>query len=357
MIGGFGFGSFFGSGFRNRLINGDMRIDQRNVGAAITPVSSNIYSADRWFLPINQSSKITVQQVTTAPPANFDHYLKFTVAAAVVAPAAGDFFGFQQNIEGNNIPELGWGTVNAKTVALSFWVQSSVAGTYTVSLRNAGGNQNYLATYSIPVANVWTFISLVIPGDTTASTWATDNTAGILLNFDLGSGATFTGTANIWQAGNLFKATGSTNWISTAAATFQITGVQFEVASAVSAFAVRPFTEELLLCQRYYEKWNATTKAIVGTGHCTSTTTLFIVAMMTVQKRVSPTLTASGTIADFILLFGGGSGASNALPIAQTAFSPLLFGLQASVAAGLTLGQGGELLLTATATLEFSAEL
>jgi hypothetical protein len=241
-------------GFRNRIINGDMRIDQRNAGASVA-VTANIYSVDRFFgYDISTSDKFTVQQNAGAitPPAGFTNYLGATSSAAT-SLVAGSLYALVQRIEGFNIADLAWGTASAAAVTLSFRVYSSLTGTFGGSLTNGAFDRSYPFTYSIPVSNTWTTVSVTIPGDT-SGTWLTTNGVGINLSFGLGVGTTYSGTAGAWAGANYFSATGAVSVVGTNGATFYITGVQLEAGSTATEFERRPIGTELALCQRYFSK-------------------------------------------------------------------------------------------------------
>ena len=237
-------------GFKNRIINGAMVIDQRNAGASVTPTAS-AYTLDRWFASISQSSKFSVQQNagSVTPPVGFVNYLGVTSLSAYTVGAS-EFFQITQQIEGLNIGDLGWGTANAKTVTLSFQVYSSLTGTFGGVLANGAFNRSYPFSYSIPVANTWTTISITIAGDT-SGTWLTTNGIGIYTMFSLGSGSTVSGTAGSWAGAGYRSATGATSVVGTNGATFYITGVQLEAGSTATSFDYRPYGTELSLCQRY----------------------------------------------------------------------------------------------------------
>jgi hypothetical protein len=241
-----------GGSFRNRIINGDMRIDQRNAGAAVTP-SATTYLVDRFEYSGSQASKFTWQQNkgSVTPPVGFVDYLGGSVAAAVAIGAA-DYFALVQKIEGFNIADLGWGTANAKTITLSFRVYSSLTGTFGGSLTNSTNARTYPFTYSIPTANTWTTVSITIAGDT-SGTWLTTNGSGIGVQFGLGAGATYSGTAGAWAGVQYISATGAVSVVGTVGATFYITGVQLEQGSTATDFERRPIGTELALCQRYYQ--------------------------------------------------------------------------------------------------------
>lgn len=241
------------TGFKNRLINGGMVIDQRNNGASQSyPTGTGAYTIDRWGIDYTQTSKLTSQQNQGAvtPPIGFSNYLGFTSTSAYSILST-DYFSLHQKIEGFNVSDLGWGTANASTVTLSFWVRSSLTGTFGGALRNNAGNRSYPFSYTISAANTWEQKSITIAGDTTG-TWLTNNGVGIRLEFSLGVGSTFSGTAGSWSGSNFLSATGATSVVGTNGATFYITGVQLEKGSTATSFDTRSIGTELQLCQRYY---------------------------------------------------------------------------------------------------------
>lgn len=236
------------TGFKNRIINGAMTIDQRNAGAAIT-AAANVYTVDRFLIQGSQTGKFNTQQVADAP-SGFLNSLKFTVGTAVSVGST-DYFIARQAIEGNNIVDLGFGTASASTVTLSFWVKSSITGTHSGHLTNATSSRWYPFTYTISQANTWEKETITIPGDITG-TWGTGTGVGIYVGWSLGTGSSNETTANAWSASTGISATGSVDIVATSGATFQITGVQFERGSTASSFEYRPYTTELQLCQRYF---------------------------------------------------------------------------------------------------------
>jgi hypothetical protein len=235
------------------VINGDMRIDQRNAGASVTP-SSGQYLTDRWQVVLTQSSKFTAQQNagSVTRPSQFTNYLGFTSSSAY-SVVAGDYFVTRQVIEGFNVADLAWGTASAQSVTLSFWVRSSLTGTFGGALQNDASNRSYPFTYSISAANTWEQKTLTIAGDTTG-TWLTTNGGGIYVTLGFGVGTTFSGTAGSWSGSNFLSATGATSVVGTNGATFYITGVQLEPGTVATPFERRSYGAELALCQRYFEK-------------------------------------------------------------------------------------------------------
>jgi hypothetical protein len=238
-------------GFKNRIINGAMVIDQRNAGASITPTNGQ-FSVDRFQQLASQSSKYTAQQSTTAPT-GFTNSLLITSSSAYSVTSS-DYFAVRHIIEGYNVADLDWGTANAKTVTLSFWVRSSLTGTFGGALTNDDNTRSYPYTYTISAANTWEYKSVTIAGDTTG-TWLKNSSRGIQVRFGFGVGSTQSGTAGAWAGADYISATGATSVVGTNGATFYITGVQLEVGSTATSFDYRPYTTELQLCQRYYQTY------------------------------------------------------------------------------------------------------
>jgi hypothetical protein len=343
---------------RNRIINGDMRVDQRNAAASITPTTTNTYTLDRWSTLLSQSSKFSVQQNAGAvtPPAGFIKYLGITSLSAY-SVAAGDYFATIQFIEGYNTADLAWGTASAATVTLSFWVRSSLTGTFGGALRNNGGTRSYPFTYTISVANTWEQKSITIAGDT-SGTWTTDNTAGIGVQFGLGVGSTYSGTSGSW-AGTLYvSATGATSVVGTNGATWYVTGVQLEVGTVATPFERQIYNAQLAQCQRYYWKITPDNGRRFSLGYATTTTTISAIIQYPVEMRTAPSaLEQTGTAANYLVAYAATSAACSSVPIFSSASvnaSTYTF----TVASGLTVGQGAAATSNATAAyLGWSAEL
>jgi hypothetical protein len=340
---------------KNRIINGAMVIDQRNAGASIT-ANDDTYALDRFKTAASQSSKLTAQQSagSVTPPVGFSKYLGYTSSSAYSITST-DFFTIQQGIEGFNVADLNWGTANAKTVTLSFWVYSSLTGTFGGSLRNSSADRSYPFTYTINAANTWEYKTVTIAGDT-SGTWSSTNTVGIALGFGLGVGSTLSGTAGAWAGANYRSATGATSVVGTNGATFYITGVQLEVGTQATSFEYRQYTTELLLCQRYLQVWGQTTSQILGVAWSFSTTATVVACLRPVQMRASPTLTTS-TISDW-QVFSGSAGTLTPTAAVQNRTSPFSMSIEFTVASGLTAGQAGAVFTTnANARIYESAEL
>ena len=276
-------------GFRNRIINGAMMIDQRNAGASVTPTDAQ-YTLDRWKVGLTQTSKFSVQQNAgaVAPPAGYANYLGVTSLSSY-AVGAGDVFGVYQVVEGYNCADFSWGGTAAVAITLSFWVRSSLTGMFSGSLRNSAANRSYVFTYTVNSANTWEQKSVTIPGDTTG-TWLVNNGVGIQAWFSIGNGTTYSTTAGVWTAGNYVSAPATTSLVGTNGATFYITGVQLEAGSVATPFERRPYGTELALCQRYYE-----VTTVFYSGSVTGGINYYTDSVFAVTKRANPTCVFTAT--------------------------------------------------------------
>jgi hypothetical protein len=236
---------------RNRIINGNMLIDQRNAGASVT-ANDGVFPVDRFKFSMTQSSKGTSQQSTTAPT-GFISSLLFTSSAAT-SVGASDQFAIVQNIEGLNVADLGWGSASALSVTLSFWVRSSLTGTFGGALQNSAANRSYPFSYTISAANTWEQKSVTIAGDT-SGTWLTTNGIGLRVFLSLGMGSTYSGTSGAWAATNYQSVTGAVSVVGTNGATFYITGVQLEVGTKATPYEMQIYSDQLAQCQRYYAQF------------------------------------------------------------------------------------------------------
>jgi hypothetical protein len=350
--------------FRNRIINGDMRIDQRNAGASVTPATPQ-YTLDRWYAENGGVASIySVQQNagSATPPASFSNYLGVTSTSSYT-PASGDNFSLQHRIEGYNTADLAWGTVNAKPVTLSFWVRSSLTGTFGGEIFLAGTTgRSYPYNYTISSVNTWEYKTITIPGDTYTNTISSTTSFSLIVVFMLGSGSsTVSSTANTWQTGNFLAPTGCVNVVSTSGATFYITGVQLEKGTAATPFEYRNYGAELALCQRYYWRIyaiNSNERFALGSVG-TSTTASGLVPFPVTMRSKPTALEQSGTATDYSIAWAATGLACSSVPTFSASGTTTYNSLVVfTVASGMTAGQVALLSgATANSYLGWSAEL
>ena len=311
---------------RNRIINGAMVIDQRNAGALVSPALDSGYTLDRWEDRSSSAGAFSIQQVTDAP-VGFIKSLK-VVSLAATSLAAGAYYWVSQGIEGYNFSDLGFGTAAAKTITISFWVKSSLTGNFGGTFRS-GGNDRYCPfSYTISVANTWTYCSVTLPGDT-SGTWPTDNSAAAWVYFMVGTGTNFQGgTSGVWGSTAYFAPTGSVNVVATSGDTWNLTGVQLEVGSSATGFEYRQYGQELALCQRYYTFGENTTYISAATGSI-----VYNVPFL-VYMRTAPTVTKTGNF---------WTGAENGTTVASITNYNFVFSNSGAVASGGTWTATAEL--------------
>jgi hypothetical protein len=351
------------TGFKNRIINGAMVIDQRNNGASVTASTTGAatYTVDRWAYYTSQASKFSIAQGSTTPPAGFKNYLALTVgASANVTVGSSDYFFMTQRIEGLNIADFNWGLSTATSITLSFWVRSSLTGTFGGVATNGSFSYSYPFTYVVNSANTWEQKTITIVGPT-SGTWAIDNTDGIQLNFAIGLGSTQSGPAGSWSANGYNGANGCVNLIATNSATWQVTGVQLEKGSTATSFDYRPYGTELNLCLRYYWRWSCVNNAYIyisTAGRAYSTTNGTVTLNLPVPMRTGPATNNSnnftGTNWDYaVTAITINNGGYEAFP--YTLANINVVGTFPGSERIFALGSGGS--TTSTIWIEFTAEL
>jgi hypothetical protein len=357
------------TGFRNRIINGGMVIDQRYSGAATANTISG-YTVDRWAVTQNTNGKLVAQQnaASVTPPPGFTNYLGVTSQSAYVMTSS-DSYTIYQWIEGYNINDLAYGTANARSIAVSFWVYTSLTGVYSwrlVGANNGGGYYSYVSTFTVSVANTWQFYSFIVPGST-AGQWFTNNGNGLAFQITLANNTSslITSSLNQWISGNFQVANTQTgNIVGTNGATFYLTGVQLERGSTATPFEFRQFGTELSLCQRYCYRTTVAPPATYGYFNCTPVCDTATTAQGTIQFPVpmrsssGMTLTTTGTAANYSLYAAGVVKSLTAIPVLGAVLATV-DGCQLNfTSSGLTAGQATNLLGTTSAApyLQINAE-
>jgi hypothetical protein len=342
--------------FRNRIINGAMVIDQRNAGASVTP-ANGAYCPDRWRAELTQSSKYSVQQVSDSPD-GFVNSLKITSLSSYSITST-DQFNIRQAVEGFNTADLMYGTANAKTITVSFWVKSSLTGTFGASLANSNNTLLYNFNYTINAANTWEYKTSTIVGPT-SGTWQTTTSAGIHLRFNLGLGATYgSTTTGSWVSGtDIVGNPSATSVVGTNGATLYITGVQLEKGSTATSFDYRPYGTELALCQRYYQKYSNSSGAassVITIAQAYSTTAVIGAFVPPVSFRAAPTISGNN-YATWTATASDGGGTSISIGAGS---NTNLLRIEVSGASGLVAGNASGIQLKAgtSSFIDLSAEL
>jgi hypothetical protein len=341
------------TGFKNRIINGAMAIAQYGT-SSVTPTAAGYFSCDRWRVTLSVASKFSIQQSTTAP-AGFNFSTLITSASAYSVGAA-EQFAFTQFIEGYNTSDLMWGTSDAQTVTLSFWVRSSLTGTFGGVLKNSANDRSYPFTYTISSANTWEYETITIAGDTSGTWIGATNGIGLRVQFSLGTGSTLSTTAGAWASGNYSSATGAVSVVGTSGATFYITGVQLEKGSTATSFDYRPYGTELQLCQRYYWKIFASTGTFrLAIGSSGNTTSSAYAIKAPVTMRTTPTIGFSTLTIDD----GGSPATVSAISFSGVSTFVDMLGLSVTSTATLTTGRAAILnaATSGTSYIDFSSEL
>ncbi len=282
--------------FKNRILNGDMRIDQRNAGAAVTVNSTaQTLCADRWFATGQSTDGVFTMAQSTNAPTGFSNSLQISVTTADASIGATQRYYIAQRIEAFNTADLSWGTANAKTVTLSFWVRSSLTGTFGGFIYNSDANYTYPFSYSISVADTWEYKTVTVSGPT-AGTWlGSTNGIGVQIGWSMGAGTDRLAAAGSWAAAQYFGATGQVNPIGTLNATFYITGVQLEVGSVATPFERRPYGTELALCQRYCVVYGGNAFSVFSVmGFGGNSTTAVVATPLPVEMRALPSISYTG---------------------------------------------------------------
>jgi hypothetical protein len=332
-------------------------VAQRGTSATVTN-AADYFLMDRYKHYRNSGGTLTAEQSTEAP-AGFSHSYKLTATSGVTASAAQLNF-FQQQIEGNACYHLNLGTSDAVEFTVSFWVRSSVTGTYSIAVGNSATNRSLVKTYSIDSANTWEYKTLTIQGDTSGS-WLGGTNTGLRLWFNLGSGSNYEATEDVWNSSLELKTSGTADWFSNTGATWQITGVQLEVGSVATPFEHRSYGEELALCQRYFYRKTFVNGYPALSGGSSDGGSAFFNIYFPVSMRASaagatssPSFVTAVPAGNQISLYSNGR-----LAISSVAFSSLTqnMAIFKTVSSPLTTGYAATLDTGSSVYFDFNAEL
>ena len=286
------FGDTAVHGRRNLVINGAASVNQRGDSTGIT--AEGYYGPDRWYYKTEGEETVSISQASDGPD-GFANSYKVEVTTTDGTIAADDYARVETRFEGQDLQQLKYGTSGAESITLSFYVKSSVTGTYAAAFYSADGVRAIGSTYTISSANTWEYKTLTFAGDT-GGTINDDNTEALRVWFVLSAGSNFTSSDNTsWGAYSASKvAYGHTaNVIGTSSATWQITGVQLEVSDKATPFEHRSYGEELSLCQRYFQSITTADHQVIrgATGTTYSAAHLQSTFHLPAPMRVAPTLT------------------------------------------------------------------
>ena len=336
-------------GRRNLIINGAMQVAQR--GTSVSTSSTGYYTVDRFYIEANGTTPtVTMSQDTASTPDVFTNALKL----AVTSTGTPSGFNLAQKIEGYAFSSAGFGGSNAKDLTLSFWVRSSITGTYSIAVMNSNASRSYVAEYTISSADTWEKKTITIDGDTSGA-WLTTSGVGLQTFFclDNDGGSYSTSTIGSWIASNKYAgSTNQVNWAGTSGATFYITGVQLEVGTVATPFEHRSYGEELALCQRYCWRPITAGNQDISIGWYYSNTHMSSIIPFPTTMRASPTMSAGS---GYNFYRNGGADGFSTLTLEQANTNNALL-LNASEMGG-TSGQAGLIRSAASTSVIFSAEL
>lgn len=348
------------AGFRNKIINGKMRIAQR--GTSTAGPADGAYVLDRWYWANTSAAVVTASQIVFAPSVDDSqlyYSLKIDCTTADASVAAGDKAGIHQRIEGVHAREF-----LTRTFTLGFWVYASKTGTYCVSFRNSGLDRSYVAEYTVNVADTWEFKSVTVTNGLIATgTWDWTTGIGVDVGFALMAGSTFQTTAGSWQTGNFTATANQVNALDDAANNFHITGVQLEVGGEATPFEHLFLPVEQANVFRYH--WRifpgAVTRALAPTAAVILTTRAQAVIPYPVEMRTVPTLEQQGNANRYEIVQGSTTTTCSSVPSLTNTSTTVYACVNFTVASGLTLG-GAALIRTDTTNgadsyLGFVAEL
>jgi hypothetical protein len=260
--------------YNGMQINGACEVSQERGGTPVAAaVGAATYIQDGWRLYYT-SAPLAISaypQYTTLPAPGLSNCVLLSATTGKAALAAGDMVVLDHMIEGYRVARLGWGTANAQPLSIGFYVNASVVGTMAVVVLNGAGNRAYVADVVINAANTWEYKTLTLPGDTTG-TWAKDNAAGLTVRFGFGAGSTNQAPAGSWQAGGPAGSSATTNFVAANGNNCAITGLivlpGIELPSVTRApLIMRPYSEELVICRRYYKRIDLPAGAVVVDGN------------------------------------------------------------------------------------------
>jgi len=346
----------------NILINGSMKIGQRDALTGQSGTNSAYGGVDRWFNDISAVGTYSVSQSTSVVPEGFSHSLEVKCTTADASLDAGSWGHLTYKLEGQDVQVFKKGTSSAIAHALSFWVRSSKTGTYVVRIRDNTNARYFSKNYTISSANTWEYKTIVFAADTTGAI-ANNTSSGMSLYFWYAGGTNYTsGSAMTGWATSGTIAPSQVNLSDTVNATFYLTGVKLEAASACTAYEHPDYTTELKKCFRYYEKQTFVAGFSIAGGATGNNAQSAYFDLYYEEKRANPSFvfpTASVTGNGVVPLTAAGGYASDSTgALAANYISKIGCRVDATSFDGLTSGGGNSWLYwVANNSIEISAEL
>ena len=243
---------------RNKVINGSAIVSQRGAATVVGVADGGFFCADRFKHVINEIGGYTITQEAESP-SGFSHCHRVQTTTADTSLGSGSVYMIRYIFEGQDVQDFAKGTSDAKQYALSFYVKTvSVTGTFVVELIDSVNTRHCCKSYTVSSADSWQKVELIFPADTTGAI-TSDNAGRFEMNFYLGAGSGYTsGTLQTtWasRSGDANRAAGQTAQIGSSTGNrVLITGVQLEVGSVATDFEHRSYGQELLACERYFQK-------------------------------------------------------------------------------------------------------
>ena len=353
---------------RNMIVNGAFQVDQKSETSTQTGSGGKKF-LDGWRQGCSNVDQLSVESSRTADaPSSFqgNYSCKIQVKTVESSLGASEDLTVYTNIEGFDCAKLQYGSSNAKKTTLSFWVKSSIAGTFACNMYMADGNMAIAQPYTISSADTWEYKTLIWAGNTSQAI-TIDNTPGLQIQWFISIGSNSTGGSNgdSWHTytGNedkwAFGHTTNTH-VTTDESTFQLTGVQFEIGDVATNYEHLPYDAELAKCQRYYHRLQPTgawTRFAVGQHRTTTDAETYY--EHPVEMRAVPSVGTTGTASNYGIYHANTVTTCSAVPSVSDQASTKMSVLVIAASSGLTAGRAFSLLANNSSStyLEFSSEL
>jgi len=347
--------------YRNRIINGDMRIAQRGTSNTIPLVSATYYLIDRFNIQANMSAGSITQYQNTLTVSDTPYQYGFRYASNIVVNSAvtASYVVPGYFIEGYTIQDLNWGTSFGSPVTLSFWFRTNAptGSQFNMNIGNYGsGNTNYNMVINAN-SGVWQYYTFTVPPPPNGSSWGTGSSGSLQLYICPVNSASVTSASSAWTGA--YTLYGNYPWINYAGTYIQATGVQLEKGTIATPWEVRPYATELALCQRYYYQISGTNQVYqpLGTGYIGSGgTSGYFTIPHQVFMRTAPSSISNSAPSTFALT---SAATNNSVTGISLGYGGQTASTVSVTVSGFTAGQGAILQMNNTTSgfIGFNAEL